>query len=61
MSKYRKEEGLIYGTECLVFSNEFEEDEVLDFYLSVVMLFMYLAHTHTHTHTHTYIYIYIPS
>ena len=61
MSKYRKEEGLIYGTECLVFSNEFEEDEVLYFYLSVVMLFMYLAHTHTHTHTHTHIYIYIPS
>ena len=47
----------MYGTECLVFSNEFEEDEVLDFYLSVVMLFMYLAHTHTHTHTHTHIYI----
>ena len=63
MSKYRKEEGLIYGTECLVFANEFVEDVVLDFYLNVVMLFMYLAHTHTHTHTHThiYIYIYIPS
>ena len=45
--KYRKEEGLIYGTECSVCLSEFEEDEVFDFCLSVAMLFMYLAWIYT--------------
>ena len=45
--KYRKEEGLKYGMECLVCLSEFEEDEVLDFCLSVAMLFMYLAYIYT--------------
>ena len=41
--KYRKEEGLIYLMDCSVCLREFEEDEVLDFCLSVVVLFMYLT------------------
>ena len=45
--KYRKEEGLIYGTECSVCLSEFEEDEVFDFCLSVAMLFMYLVWIYT--------------